>query len=162
LKGWWAPGPDGNVWLPLISQVLKLGKTMRHPDQIYKKEGLGGYYSHAHAVARTLQNVPRNYPILGGMLASYDELGLGYLGQHRDLCDGVFENPYKTKIDSFRDFDEEAVMAMIGERYGLGSCEIKEIDSMFRNIKQLPAFVSHPEILTIRDVDYGAGGLCSA
>jgi hypothetical protein len=80
LKGWWVPLEDHSsgleyAWLPLPSQVIKLGKIMTHPEKIFPNLSADeAWRSAAKAMAAGLRHVPREYPILGALLLRYDHL----------------------------------------------------------------------------------------
>jgi hypothetical protein len=155
LKGWWVPAERGDVWIPLPSQLLKLGKTLEEPGKIYKCESFKGVYCHAYSVARSLQHVPRDYPLLGSFLSVYDRLGT--------FTDKVYvdSNPYKTAVvDTTRVFGpicRTEIVELMCDRYSTTPGEIEEVEEMFDSVSHLPMFVSHPLFLRLRDVDYGDG-----
>jgi hypothetical protein len=156
LKGWWVPLlGGGSAWLPLPSAYIKLGKTLSDPQYIHLDKQERGraspalaYARHAYALASSLRHVPRDYPILGAFLTALDRLG--EQGGRESVLD-----KHKIMVDEISGIiDQNSVLEMIEERYGLNVTTVRELENGFEQAEKLPFFVSHPAHLKVRGADY--------
>lgn len=143
LKGWWVSG----CWLPLPSQVLKIGKILTSPVEIYPhlvKEK--AWRQAARAVALGFGSVPLDYPILGPFIQRY-----------LSLYDGeaiIEQDANKIKVDALVEIDRAEAICQISERYNLDNAAIEEMEYEIRNIP-FPGQLTHPGFTLLAKVDYG-------
>jgi len=156
LRGWWVPDEHSEpIWNPLPSQVLKLGKILRSPKEIFRKlSDRDAVYAVARGLAACFKVDPA-YPILGPFIASLRRLGdKVYSGRSAsDVIDESYHNRIK-RVSAAVVASRGHVLQMIEQRYGLTIDEVVEIEQLFDQVTSLPCFVSHPGILKLREVDY--------
>jgi len=155
LKGWWCTSSDGDVWLPLPSLLLKLGKVMRHPILIAAGTGRNKTRDAdrclrrvAYAMASSPGQVPAEYPLLGPFIATLRRLGESYNGE-------APSESWRPKALA-HNVDRAACLEKMCHRYDLSVGDIIEMEEQMRQISSLPALLSHPGYLALARVDYGA------
>jgi len=148
LKGWWVPTIQGTmVWLPLPSQVIKLGKILTNPRDIFKHLGADlAWRSAASSMAASYGTVPFDYPLFGSLLKRYSYLG----GEVKELD---FQK-HKVKVDTQAVVDVEAVTEMICGRYGISEDEIYDMEIEIASAP-FPGLLVHPAWRFIAERDYG-------
>jgi hypothetical protein len=134
LKGWWCPFLDGSYhWLPLPSMILKLGKMLRHPNDIFPGEPLDvAYRKCAFALSRSPGAVPLDYPILGPFISAMSRVGI-YTDTplaHKKFC--IVVQSVNAPLD------RDAMISKLHRRYGLTYEEIVEIEALFNSVTSLP------------------------
>jgi hypothetical protein len=144
LKGWWIAGKH---WLPLPSQVLKLGKILTDPRIIYPKLVPDHAWKQAaRAMALGFGTVPLDYPILGALLKRYLSLA--------DNDDVIELRMHKTRIDKPIDVDRNDAVQQICERYGLSPLDIEEMEDEIATVP-FPGRLSHKGFSILAEKDYG-------
>jgi hypothetical protein len=153
LKGWFdlEEETDRPYWLPLPSQVLKIGKSMRDPRELFKdsKDPLGAF---CYSISRSLQHVPRRYPVLGALLKVFDQFAKG---NETDVelpeLAGRF---WKVKVEHVHKIDVIKWMDRMSIRYNVSYEVIQDCDSRIRAIKELPIYFEHPFFAAMLRKDY--------
>jgi hypothetical protein len=147
LKGWWII----EYWVPLPSQVIKLGKILTRPSDIYRKiPDLQAWGRAAKAMAKGLGTVPLSYPILGALLSRYLSLS--------DCEDDPISEEYKPKVDPITDWEitlhRPRAIQMMCERYDTTEAEIVGLEELYRTVP-FPSVISHPLLPRLGKRDYG-------
>lgn len=152
LKGWWQYDQEEKLcWYPLPSQVLKIGKTLREPRLFSRsrKDAKEGIKNLSYAIASSFPNIPEEYPILGPFIASLRRLGK----ENASVVSASEDGWYKPQVESVS-VNRTSAMVSICTRYGLSVVDVERVEHTIGNIKALPAFISDPVFLALRDVDY--------
>jgi hypothetical protein len=149
LRGWWVPAIRGGLtWLPLPSQVLKMGKLCRQPTAIaHTRDWRLAYRVCAYALGSSLGEVPEEYPILGPFLAR-----LRHLGLHHIVLEDVIDE-HKPVVDRARAIERPAALAMMCLRYGVSVTDIEDAERLIRGA-EIPSWISHPVFEALQRVDY--------
>jgi len=154
LKGWWCPDTQGNFhWVPLPSQLIKLGKVGTNPatilPNVVKQHGLvAAYQAVARATALGFGKVPMNYPLLGIFLNKYINLSA-------EDVDPIVRHQYKIQMtDSDFSIDRDIAIEWIQSRYDLSP---EEVLSMEEAIEQasFPTILLGPLWVKLTRRDYG-------
>jgi len=146
LKGWWVNGK----WLPLPSQVLKLGKLLTNPTVIFKKTSkLTAWAKIAKAMALGVGSVPDTYPILGPLLKRYKTLTTLDVEAYREREHKVFIDP-----TPFEEDDREQAISMIMQRYLCERVDIVQLEIIYETAP-FPSVIFHPLLKRLGDTDYG-------
>jgi len=152
LKGWWVPTANGNQWLPLPSQVIKLGKILTDPRLIYKQlEANAAWKLAAKSMASSYGQVPFNYPIFGAFLQRYANL------TDLDSTDILQYEPdrsYKVYRDLAEPVDRVAALEMIMERYDLNQEDVREMENEIHTTP-FPGVMIHLGWAKLAQRDYG-------
>jgi hypothetical protein len=151
LKGWWQPLAAGGVgWFPLPSQVVKLGKVMRHPRLFSeKKDVVDGVLKAAWAIAQSMPTIPWDYPILGPFLAMLKRNGR----ETRSVLSASEDGWYKPSCTGLS-INRAFVMDSIQCRYGLEVEDIQGVESMMDEVRALPVFLNHVVFERLMITDY--------
>lgn len=145
-------------WLPLPSQILKVGKIMTDPAIIFKhvKEEQARVLG-AVGMAKGLGTVPPNYPILGPFLEMYLRIGYRMFGNTDEYFDEdnirYFKDDHKMQITERFLIDLDYAYSFMLARYDLSREEIEDFHSICRGVTHLPVVINHP-VLTRLEVDY--------
>lgn len=151
LKGWWqyTTAKRDFAWVPLPSQLIKLGKIQKDPCTLYPKDSVQEAYSKvACSFAKCLWGVDRSYPLLGSLLSRYERLP-------KD-CESVIaaeREPHKIQVDRFKYLDQESATASICYRYDVGERELHEALEIIEN-SPFPGVMSHRVFNQLVAVDY--------
>jgi len=150
LKGWWVPGVDGYVWVPLPSQVIKLGKIMTDPQAIFKQlPAPDAWKAAAASMAASYGYVPREYPILGAFLDRYTNL----TSVTAELK-GEESFRYRVKRTETARIDRAETLTMVAERYSTTEAEIEEVELEILQTP-FPGIMTHALWAVIARRDYG-------
>jgi hypothetical protein len=135
LKGWWVLCTNGDrSWLPLPTQVCKLGKILTNPSTIYPHlPGVLAWNQAARAMALGVGSVPHSYPILGALIKRYLSLAAG---DHVILMD-----PHKIKVTTTVEICVASALAQICERYSINESDILAMEHDIR-VTQFPGQLS--------------------
>jgi len=154
--------------LPLPSQVLKLGKSMRDPRQIFTIKTKDGkkvptideaYAMFAASVHDTLKVVPYNYPILGAMVETMHRLGRrpSVTSPEAVVEDWNYKTHWQAKERSvLSPREREVLLAIFIKRYDTSIEEVLSLENLYRDVVSLPVVLHHPLLFKMRSVDYGA------
>jgi len=151
LKGWWLPRLGGGVsWYPLPSQVVKLGKSMRNP-RLYSQshDDYDGVLVAAWALAKSMPNLPRDYPLLGPFVSMLERCGR----ESKIVLSSSEDGWYKPNCAS-GPIDRVYALETVCSRYDVTSDEVAECEAMMHEVKRLPVFLSHRVFLQLSNVDY--------
>jgi len=137
LKGWWQYGLDNKLyWLPLPSMIFKIGKTLRHPQEIAKSEDVNeALRICAYALASSFGEIPLSYPILGPVLDRMKRLGTAtdvrlFTRYERCIRDTKFELGAR-------------VFSAFHHRYGIAYSELMDFQRVIMQVKKLPLVYYH-------------------
>jgi hypothetical protein len=149
LKGWWLLTATKFAWHPLPSQVVKVGKILTNPEDIFKNHSVdSAWRSAACSMGATYGLVPRSYPLFGTLLARYDSFN----GTVVELpSEGV---AHKVKIDEVLSTDVSYALEQIALRYGLSYTEIDEMCSEIKSAP-FPGLMTHHGWGILAQRDYG-------
>lgn len=155
LKGWFVPSRvhDECVWLPLPSQMVKLGVIKTDPTKIYPDEsGHAAYCMAAKAMAASFRCVPEEYPLLGYLLLKYSSLTDREIEPDKLLL----LNQFKAEIygSNAIHIDVEEVRHLIFLRYGLSELQQLEMEQLIL-VTSFPSLIGHEGFLRLVEVDYG-------
>jgi hypothetical protein len=146
LRGWWTT----DVWVPLPSQLLKLGKVLTDPRTIAgTKDRAKAVRRVAYAIAASYKTIPRDYPLLGPFLGMLERLGEPF----KAAADRVIESyAYKPQVGAFtlRESTVDAIMT----RYSLNQCDLDRVKDLCASIPSLPIFLHDPVFKRLQEVDY--------
>lgn len=138
LKGWWVPVLGASpVWLPLPSMILKIGKSLRSPAELFPLDTPEhAYRKTAFALASSPGNVPFSYPILGPFIALMKALGI-----ENDL--ELRHKWQRIRVDTSCDLqvDTDAILAMFHHRYGITAEEVVEFHALLDTIVSFPVLL---------------------
>jgi hypothetical protein len=156
LKGWFVPSRlnDDCVWLPLPSQLVKLGVIKTDPSKIYTDESSHtAYCMAAKAMASSFKCVPDEYPLLGYLILKYKSLTDQEVSSDKTLL----LNQFKSEIynSNARHIDVEENRNMVFLRYGLSELQQLEMEKLLLETS-FPSLVGHDGFLRLTEVDYGA------
>jgi hypothetical protein len=112
------------------------------------------YLSLAHNFARSYGFVPRNYPIFGALLRTYDRLTIAEKVVYKQIVD-THKPLDETRVPDLLDFQVNAILSQIGERYGITPTEVEQMEALYDHINALPAIIGHPRFLNLGEFDYG-------
>jgi hypothetical protein len=150
LKGWWVPGVDRAIWVPLPSQVIKLGKIMTDPRLIFPKLAAPqAWKAAASSMAASYGFVPREYPILGPFLKRYSELS-----EERLILPGEEAFRYRVKRELPIRILREQALEMICERYQLTLEDIEQLEEEIRTVP-FPSIMTSLAWGALARKDYG-------
>lgn len=156
LKGWWMPDEEGRArWLPLPSQVIKLGKILTNPKEIYPREDSDtAWRMAAVSIAKGVGHVPFEYPILGPFLEKYRSLEQEFSEKQSASLKIIIEQQHKVRREAgnFK-LDVAMIVQEFGERYGLVDVDIRRVETLFREAP-FPARLHDPVFEIIARVDY--------
>jgi hypothetical protein len=155
LKGWFVPCDQSEylyAWLPLPSQVLKIGKILTNPTDIFphlspcKARIAAGY-----GVARGVGAIPPNYPILGPIVHKYitiaqETLNIAEIDVFLINNMRFFKDDHKMKIENLISINLEETLLMYLDRYNINIHEIEEVHRLIDKITPdlFPCMVEHP------------------
>jgi hypothetical protein len=149
LRGWFIDG----TWLPLPSMVLKLGKSMTNPSNIVSKadalDAPRTYALVAKALALSPGPVPDSYPILGSFIRALLRSGEGL-----DGIPSVRTEAYRPTMNELAVVSRTRALEMVELRYGITAQAVAEVEALFDEVDALPAFVNHPALARLAEVDY--------
>lgn len=154
LKGWWVPTTVSSYqWLPLPSQVIKLGKILTSPKLIYKNlDVASAWKAAAAAMAASYGTIPFEYPIFGKFLERYSSLSQLYL---TDEEFSAFEDRrYKVYREEALPIDRTAAEEMIMFRYQLTVQDIREMELEVVT-SSFPGVMIHSGWRKLAQKDYG-------
>jgi len=128
LKGWWLPTFGDYQWLPLPSQVVKIGKIMTKPTHIFKMlKPLPAWRAAASSMAASYGVVPFDYPLFGMFLLRYTQLSSHVV----DLTSFFPDLKYRVRRDDAQPIDRIAALEAMEHRYGL---TVQDIEAMEEEI----------------------------
>jgi hypothetical protein len=155
LKGWWLSDSCGNLmWYPLPSQVIKAGKTLKHPTVIAHTGDISkAIYQCVNAVAKGYGNVDHSYPIFGAFLKTCSRIAGSVateeLKLEKELIDSKrFRVLVEGKVDRLQAID------MIFQRYGITFEDIARVEKLYENVNFLPTVVVDPVFNKLVNKDY--------
>ena len=135
LKGWWVPTRGGEaIWLPLPSMILKIGKSLRSPQDLFPLDDIAtAYRKTAYALASSPGLVPYDYPILGPFIDMMKTVGI----------ENDFDMPHKwhrIRIETPQDvaLDLDAIYDMLAYRYEISRDEVDEFHRLIGTIASFP------------------------
>jgi hypothetical protein len=145
LKGWFVR----DVWMPLPSAVIKLGKVMTDPKVMYP-DVPDSLACAAKGMALSPGPIPAEYPILGPFLQALLRLS--------SSCAAV-ETPYESHrrvaTTTLHTVDRDVALEMIEERYGITRIDVEALEAEYASIRDLPVLVCNPSVNRMAEVDYG-------
>lgn len=146
------------TWLPLPSQILKIGKIMTDPKLIFKHVGeKQARVLAAVGMAKGLGTVPINYPILGPFINMYLKIGFLTFGDTDHLFTSenlrFFKDEHKMQLTENNQIDIDYAYGFMLARYGLERQEIEEFHELLHGIRDLPVVINHP-INQALEIDY--------
>lgn len=165
LKGIWLYDSRQNaIWVPLPSQILKLGKSIRDPRIIFKTRYGKPSWDQAYKifsknVVASLKCIPFNYPVLGDFLSILNTFQPEHFVAAKPE-DVIEDYTYKTHIRA----DERVVLSQAHitlareafcRRYEVTIDEIDNAISVIRTVTTLPVVMHHRLFFRMRTVDYG-------
>jgi len=146
LRGWWTT----EVWVPLPSALLKLGKTLKSPNLIAQtKDRLLALKRTAWALSQSYKNIPPDYPLLGPFLAMLKRLGSSSSLTPNAIIESF---DYKAKGGVFT--VKEETLAAIKRRYQFTTAELESAALLMKSVHTLPVMISHPCFERLLAVDY--------
>jgi hypothetical protein len=153
LKGWWMPTRVDLQWLPLPSQVVKIGKILTDPRSIFPHLAPPqAWRAAAASMAASYGTIPHTYPLFGPFLKRYAEL--------TDVTTDLMEVhqlaglAYRTRRDFSRAPDREVVLDYFIARYGLTLADIEEMEQEIVNVP-FPGLLCHVGWAVVARRDYG-------
>jgi len=147
LKGWFIPDLTGHFqWLPLPSQICKMGKILTDPVEIYKCEPELAYLKAARAMGLGMP-VDLNYPILGALVRNYSNCTTA-------IVEATTRHQYKTTVDTTVKIDREQAIRMVCDRYKLEERDVVELEILLSNCP-IPGLVLDSRLVNIARKDYG-------
>lgn len=155
LRGWPVRVPGGNhyTWRPLPSAVLKMGKTVSDPRNIYIKDKENAYRYMAYAICQSYQNIEDDYPILGAFLVKLRELSK-HTNNFRSFSKLMEHGDHKVVITSSKAVLRSDVMRSLLLRYETTEDVVEEAEQFIRSVTQIGSIVCHPMFDLLREVDY--------
>ena len=153
LKGWWLTDDEMKThWFSLPSLIVKLGKAFNDPERVTKRKGREAYRMYARAVVLSLGTFPVNYPILGCFVQRVLSLFAPDWQPNFPLVESwvrpVFDCAELSEIQYGQ------LIGKIERRYDLTDQDIDRVENLIGQIYDLPAFISDPAFLILRNVDY--------
>jgi hypothetical protein len=148
LKGWWLLDENNKqIWLPLPSQVIKIGKIMTHPVHIVHKSHQVSIDTLAHNISLAYGHVPDNYPILGSFLKM-----LRKFGQPSNVVIQTekFEIIFVEQCTVNRAF----ALDLISYRYGLTISDVNRVENLIASVTKLPVYLEDMAFLRLAETDY--------
>lgn len=151
LKGWWIYNQDSDYfnWMPLPSQIIKLGKVGTAPEKIFKDvDPAEAHRRVAAAMAMGYPIVPYNYPIFGC-----------FLKKMRSLTD-KFVRPLKVSeygvgmYGASECVDREIAMQLICERYDLSVEDVLDLEKIIEDAP-FPCVMVDQRFNNLVRADYG-------
>jgi len=128
---------DQWMWLPLPSQVLKLGKILTDPCKIFPKlNRQEAEIMCARAMALGLGTVPYNYPILGPFITKMRTLS--FSSYNNTQIEHQWFPEHKIKVDSYAYCNRKMALEMYGLRYGLTEEHILDLEHHISLVKTIP------------------------
>jgi hypothetical protein len=153
LKGWWVPSTSGGIfeyhWMPLPSQIIKLGKVGTDPSITFSQvDPAEAHRRMASAMALGYPIVDYDYPILGCFLKKMRGLTNAVVKPVRKQIYGVdMCGPVKT-------VDRDLAIALICKRYGLTESDIDELESRITDAP-FPCVMVDDRFNNLVRADYG-------
>jgi len=150
LKGWWTPDIENHYrWLPLPSQLIKLGKVITNPVNVFPKDSiLDAHAKMAKGIALSFSCVPDNYPLLGPFLKKYREL------THIKV-NAIDRHFHKIKMTGPQiSVDIACMFHKILKRYNLTTDELFEMQHELDRAP-FPCVMTHDGWVKIARCDYG-------
>jgi hypothetical protein len=152
LKGWWRRDIFGaNIWMPLPSASLKIGKLLRDPETIAPRK-VGAQRAVelvAFALASSYGNIPNDYPIFGPFLQV-----MLRCGHNNEILRGhALLESWKPRVGTFI-CDREDSLEAIEYRYNISRAEVDDLERLLKTVVTLPAYVEHVVFDKLCDVDY--------
>lgn len=165
LKGSFHDTPNGWQWCNLPSAVLKLGKVLADPKvivraRVHKGDHLVACRVVCHAMWLGYQRVPEDFPILGALLRCYRRIGLSVqdafeAGKIGEITIEDFDYKPKTSGPNVA-IPRENALQFVCERYDTTVEQVCELESLYDRVMRPSTIVSHPLLLRLGAVDYGA------
>jgi hypothetical protein len=154
LRGWWIPGSW--EWLPLPSQLLKLGKYLSDPTRTFPGPRDQAVGKMAFAISSGYRLVPDDYPLLGPFIRTLARLGVTDGLAHTKLESVIESWAYKVRLTSNNTIfaSRSEALLSIEARYGISAHDVENAENLIRQVKTLPALVSHPVFGVLARVDY--------
>lgn len=140
LKGWFCVDTDGAYhWLPLPSMILKLGKLLRHPSDIFPGVPVDEAYRKAlYAMASSPGYIPFEYPLLGPFIAMMKRVGI-----ENDIV--LEHKKHRISVNYFSTpLNVEDMTSKICERYDLEPYEIDDFHLLLDSVVSLPVLLVSP------------------
>jgi hypothetical protein len=136
--------------------LIKLGKICAHSTKQFSTEELK-IIARGQGISAGLHI---DVPLYSHFAKRLEKLGQGNeetFSNLRDKYIGVKTfHQYKIKRTNKKPvIDTALAMEDIEQRYGIEESEIKEFVQLLQEIENLPAFIHHPLLYKLREVDYG-------
>jgi hypothetical protein len=161
LKGWFKQDVQGAWhWMPLPSQVIKIGKCLRDPVHLMSVTRRGrtvrfspteSVRQYATLIYKGHANIEREYPVLGEFLAT-----LQRLGSEPKAAGDVVESEKFNRISfgKFPKLNQAMVDEDMEERYGITVQDCERVNALLKSVTSLPALLVDPVFDSLCDVDY--------
>jgi len=154
LKGWWLPlTTEGLQWLPLPSQVIKIGKILTNPETIFPELSSDqAWRAAATSMAASYGTISFNYPLFGTFLKRYVELSGKVVDlQQTRLLTGL---AFRTRRETCDPPDRQHAIDYFTQRYGLSEDDILEMETEICSAP-FPGLLTHVGWAVIARRDYG-------
>jgi hypothetical protein len=149
LKGWWTMDKEKQrLWLPLPSQVIKIGKLMTNPTHIIRTTMRKAVYILAYNISLSFGHIPPDYPILGPFLAM-----LKSFGPQETVAVHLLEK-YETISVAPCTVDRAFTLELIEYRYGLSISDVDRVEKLISKVKALPVYLEDMVFQRLAEVDY--------
>jgi hypothetical protein len=163
LKGWWIREADCDVvhWMPLPSQVIKIGKEMKDPIHTTKVTRRGHTHRYcaedaARIVAWSIHlghaNIEQTYPVLGPFVQALKRCGMAPKGS--DVIVGT-EKYNRVEFGKFPKLCDEEMLYNMESRYGVVKTDIDRVHSLLDSVATIPTLLFDPVFDRLCDEDYG-------
>jgi hypothetical protein len=148
LKGWWVPSGRSSelVWVPLPSQILKMGQHLGDPRTIrgFSKDLWLACRQHACAVAKTYASFGST-PIVEGFVERWKDAFVDVSAWRND--------PHKVGAAGVGEVDLDQAYQQAGQRYGIEPSDMKVVADWYRRA-DVGHFFEHPAFLAMARRDY--------
>jgi hypothetical protein len=165
IKGWWKLDIENKWhWMPLPSQVIKIGKTMTDPVISTSVTRRGGKVRFdieeataqvAYSVFQSHANIDREYPVLGGFINVMRRLGR-VPHTMSDLTELPGEKHHRIHFGKFAALDQHMLCEDYQDRYGLVSSDFERLEKLYDEVHTLPCLLIDPVFDRLCDTDYGS------
>jgi hypothetical protein len=153
LRGWFVKEYNQNfyIWMPLPSQIVKLGKTIEKPTLIAHTKDWGEAYKRcAFILANSYAHLDPAYPILGIFIQRLLSESLEFNADQ----EVIEERKYKLRLDIRRFVDRAHVMNCMYARYDVTEKEILEAEDVIRK-SHFPGIFGSTALEALFYTDYG-------
>ena len=154
LRGFFWGAQDVCGWSVLPSTVLKIGKLMRDPRDLFKGDAQSVYAAALDAICSSI-SVPEDYPILGAFVAMAKRLRATHAGatQRSRTSMQLFVEDHQYKLRS-ADAPRSVVLKFMLDRYNIDEQTVLECEALLDRVVSLPVLICHPAFERMREVDY--------